>query len=330
MNRLRTPVLIVGGYGYGNVGDEAILGGLLARLGRLHCTVVSRDPAATTRIHGVPCVSLAGAAAALGTHGTLLIGGGGLFGRDMGRLGRLLPMVGELAARGGRQVIISGVGVDADMPPLARWTLRRLLSVTSSISVRDEASATVLAGWGVDARVISDHSTALSPAGSAVARRILASAGVDGTRPVIGLALTDIDPELGAAVLAAAAQVVTAMPEADFCFLPMSRHPSVAAHDDRVLAHGLRSLAPRVRVLSIEDPADALAVFGRFDVVVGMRYHSLLFAEQAATPVVAIPYAEKCRHWLDERGMAPVEPSGPALLRALRGALASARQELVS
>ena len=51
--RLRSPVLVVGAYGYGNVGDEAILSGLLARLGGHAVTVVSRSPTETSALHGV-------------------------------------------------------------------------------------------------------------------------------------------------------------------------------------------------------------------------------------------------------------------------------------
>ena len=57
-DRLADPVLVVGAYGYGNVGDEAVLAGLLAKLGDRSVTVVSRDPESTTRLHGVPSVGL--------------------------------------------------------------------------------------------------------------------------------------------------------------------------------------------------------------------------------------------------------------------------------
>jgi polysaccharide pyruvyl transferase WcaK-like protein len=46
------PLLIVGGYGYRNAGDEAILAGLLEVTGRDGVTVVSRSPAETAASHG--------------------------------------------------------------------------------------------------------------------------------------------------------------------------------------------------------------------------------------------------------------------------------------
>ena len=94
---LPEPILIVGGYGYRNVGDEAILAGLLERLAHRRVTVVSRSPEETSPMHGVRSVSIARALPELFRHRSLIIGGGGLFGRDMGGLGRLLPAFGLLA-----------------------------------------------------------------------------------------------------------------------------------------------------------------------------------------------------------------------------------------
>ena len=51
-------VLVVGAYGVGNTGDEAVLAGLVRKVGvpeRL--TVVSRDPVATSKLHGVRAVN---------------------------------------------------------------------------------------------------------------------------------------------------------------------------------------------------------------------------------------------------------------------------------
>jgi len=52
-----------------------------------------------------------------------------------------------------------------------------------------------------------------------------------------------------------------------------------------------------------------------------MRYHSLLFAERAGIPIVPIAYAEKCRHWLEERGLGDVDASPASVVDALRAAL---------
>jgi polysaccharide pyruvyl transferase WcaK-like protein len=139
---------------------------------------------------------------------------------------------------------------------------------------------------------------------------------------VVGLALTALDPALGARLEPAIEGLVSAMPDVDFCLLPLSRHPYVAAHNDAVFARALQARSPRLRILPpLDDPSRVLAIFDGLSAAVCVRYHSLLFAERAGIPIVALPYAEKCRHWLAERSIEPAEPEAEVLVELLRGRL---------
>ncbi len=320
MTRQRT--LVVGGYGYGNVGDEAILAGLLARLGTDGVTVLSRDPAATASLHGVRAVGPRDALRALRDSTTLLVGGGGLFGRDMGRIGRLLPAVGLAARAVGRRVVIEGVDIDEDLSPTARRLLPPLLRRADRVTVRDQRSAELARGFGVEAIVVPDLSDAMPAATPAAGRRLLQSAGVDLRRPVVGLALAGLRPELWERTRSAVAEAMDALPDVEFCFIPMSRHPSVPTHDDLRAAIELRELQPRLHVVeAVGHPAEVLAANGHFSAVVAMRYHAMLFADRADVPLVPIPYAEKTMRWLADHGRVPVEPSAHAILAALHASL---------
>lgn len=322
---LPEPILVLGGYGYGNVGDEAMLGGLLKLLAGRRVTVVSRRPAETTTMHGVPAVSIGAAAFALLRHRTVLIGGGSLFARDMGRVGRLLPRFGLLARFLGRRVAIVGVGLDASTPESAARLVRRLFSIAMPVVVRDAASAAMLAGWNVPAAIGPDLSAYLEPAAPEVGERLLRASGLDPDRPIVGLCLTAIDARLGEAVATAVAGCVDALPGLQFCFVPMSRHPFVPAHDDVSFARHLQELAPTIRILEgAEDPANLLSVFGRLSVAVCMRYHSLLFAGRSAVPIVPIAYAPKCLVWLDEHGLVSIPPQATAIRERIEAALAAA------
>jgi hypothetical protein len=138
----------------------------------------------------------------------------------------------------------------------------------------------------------------------------------------VGLFLTGVRSELVAPVVGAVLGAVDALPDVDFCLVPMSRHPFVAAHDDGVLARRLLAERPRFRILvPPDDPAEVIGIFEALTAAVCMRYHSLLFAERAGIPVVPFAYAEKCRHWLAERGLDAVEPSTEAIVRGVRGAI---------
>lgn len=315
----RDPMLIVGGYGYENLGDEAILAGLLELHRGRAITVVSRVPARTTALHGVPAIGIGAALAALRRHRTVLIGGGGLFGAGMGRVGRLLPWYGLAALALGRTVLIDGVGFDPSTPLPVRLPLVRLLRGAAVVTVRDETSRTLLKTWGVAAQRAPDRSAAM-PAGSAASgARLLFDAGVDRRRPVVGLCLTAVNDSLAGRVVDAAVDAIDALPEAQFCFLPMSRHPFVAAHDDLRLARRIAARRPQLRIVETRvHPAQMLAAIGQLSAVVGMRYHSLLFAERSGVPYVPVAYAPKVGAWLAERGQVAGAPDGAAWAVALR------------
>jgi polysaccharide pyruvyl transferase WcaK-like protein len=323
MKDVPEPILIVGGYGYRNVGDEAILAGLLRRLHGRRVTVVSRAPADTTALHGVAAISVRDAIGALRRHRSLLIGGGGLFGRDMGRVGRLLPLYGLLAVALGRTVVIDGVGIDDAMPASRQILVRALLRRAASVTVRDSASKRVLDGWGIAGRIEPDRSFDMEPAAAEAGARLLREAGVDLDRPIIGLCLTGLNEDMATDVIAAADELVAALPEVQFCFIPMSAHPAVASHDDRRFGEALQTRHRRLRMLdSGVHPAVVLAAFGHLAGAVCMRYHSVLFAHRMGVPIVAAPYAPKVSAWLDEHGLAAVATNGQAWTDALRGALA--------
>lgn len=326
---LSGPILVVGGYGYRNVGDEAILAGLLAQLDRPDVTVVSRDPRGTASLHDVPSIGIAAAPLALTRHRSLVVGGGGLFGRHMGRLGRLLPAFGSFASTG-RRVVVTGIGLDRNLSPSTQRMVAGLLRRAASVTVRDLESSQIAAAWGVPAAVAPDLSAHMAASPPKVGTRLLREAGVHPGRPVVGLALTDVEPALTDDVLRAAEAAMAQLPGVDFCFIPMSRHPSVRQHDDRGLAERLRARQPRLRMLDAEHPADVLSAYARLSAAVVMRYHGLLFAERGGVPIVPIPYAEKCEHWLAERGIPAVAPTGEALVAALTAALATHTRSVAS
>jgi L-malate glycosyltransferase len=321
---LPDPILVVGGYGYRNVGDEAILASLLRTLHGRRVSVVSRLPAETSAAHGVRAVQIASAVSELARHRSVLIGGGGLFGADMGLTGRFLPAFGLAAAALGRRVALHGIGVDPGLPAVTAVALRQLARRATQIQVRDRRSAALLRAWGVEAAVGPDLSAWLPAASSAVGTAALRGAGLDPRQPIVGLSLTAVNGAVARAAVDAVAETMDAMPEVQFCFIPMSQHPFVADHNDLVLARRLFARQPRLRILEgMLAPATVMAVYSHLSAVVGMRYHSLLFATRAGVPLLPIVYADKCRTWLAEHGQDPVEPAAPALIERLTATIAA-------
>ena len=365
---LPEPILVLGAYGYRNIGDEAILAGLLRQFDPgVKLTVVSRSPAETKALHGVRSVGISSALTELRRHRSLLIGGGGeektlaivarradwwnfnsctveeyahklavlkshcaRVGRDpaeikltyLRALGRLIAPFGLTAAAMGRSIAIVSVGVERDLPMTTIAALRLLGGRATSLTVRDRQSESVLQGWGIESAVTDDLSEAMPSGRRTDARAMLRAAGLETSRPIVGLCLTSVDQGTSRGLEEAVVELADAFPEAQFCFIPMSQHPFVPAHNDLLLGVRLRAASPRIAVLDGQHhPGEVLAIFSLLAAAVCMRYHSLLFAARAGIPIVAIPYAEKCRTWLDEHGIAPTAPRGPQLVSALGVAL---------
>ena len=320
---LPTPILVLGGQGYDNAGDEAMLDGLLRILGRDMVSVVSRRPEHTASLHKVRTVGPAGLPLALLRHRTLLIGGGALFGRDMGILGRLLPFVGLVALAVGRTVALAGIGVDDETPRVMRPFLALLGRRARLVQVRDRASVAFLAGLGVASSFAPDFSEFVEPASPETGWAVLEAAGVPVGQPVVGLALTAVEPILAAKVEAAMGQWLAAYPGASFVLIPTSRHPFVKSHDDLVFARRLQAANKRLFVVPGPlAPATMLALMGRFDAVVAMRYHALHFARRAGVPVVPLAYAPKCLAWCADEGVPPA--SVDSIVARLEVALSAA------
>jgi len=319
-------VLVLGGYGVRNVGDEAILSGLMNELPDCRLRVVSRAPRETSDMHRVNAISPLLAPASLLNSDVLIVGGGGIFSGHMGTLGQLIPLFSRLALARGARVCFDAIGV---YPSAPRWIVRSIAALApklASITVRDAASARHLRSWGVEAPVVPDLSQAMPSAPSKRGRELLHTLGLKPRRPRVALSLTATEPSPAEALLRSVPRAMDALPEVQFAFVPMSHHPTVPRHNDLQFGQRLRSMAPRLAVL--EDwlhPAEILALLGQFPVVVCMRYHSLLFAARAGAEIVAIPYAEKCSSWLEEQGLDPVGTDEASLIERIRQALSDSR-----
>src|SRR5262245_36030058 len=208
---MRRTVVLAGYYGFGNTGDEAILASILAGLRRrvpgTVFVVVSGDPEATKRQHGVDAVfwkDVPAISASIGRSDVVLVGGGGLFqdywGLDTKTL--LTPRHGEIAFYAGTVVLAAlarkpallyGLGFGPLASPEARRYARAVAEAAVHISVRDEASRDLLRAAGVpEARITvsADPAFALEPAENAPdLAELCRAAGVEPRRPILGVAL---------------------------------------------------------------------------------------------------------------------------------------------
>lgn len=309
-------ILLSGYYGFNNIGDEAVLGGILAglraELPAVEPVVLSADPAGTQQLHGVravPRMQLAAIRAALREADLFASGGGSLL-QDVTSARSPLYYLGVLwlAQRAGIPTMALAQGMGPLNRGMNRLLARILLNRTRAITVRDAGSAEFLQQLGVSRppiEVTADPSFLLEPEKS---ERLETwwEAHIPADRPVIGIALrpwsTQQTDTFGA--IADALAIFAQQTGALLLFLPMQ-----FATDSPVAEDVAHRLPAESQVLHTElSPREMLAAVGRCDLLVAMRLHALIFSAQRGVPAVGLAYDPKVRDFAPAAGLPPALP----------------------
>jgi len=325
MTRSRTErVLLIGNYGNGNIGDDAILTRVAPRfLGDGELTVLSRRPeqirALVPGARLVPMVS-AQAVAAFASSDTVVIGGGGMFGRGLPPMVMLLPFVLLVAQALGKEVELRSLGAYPDMPTAVAWALRRVARRARHVSARDEVSVRTLGGREI-VTLVRDPAWDLEPASDGDVDRALAAVGVDldSDAPLIGVSLKPgAGEESDRHCLAAMAKGLDRWSQQGagrilyLCFSDKGDYQLGAALTDADLGRALQtsmSEGPSVRIVEYGLAPDVmLGIVRRCSAVVALRLHAQIFAQVVDRPLYGLSFEPKCDEFLTSVGILPVRP----------------------
>jgi polysaccharide pyruvyl transferase WcaK-like protein len=202
--------------------------------------------------------------------------------------------------------MIYAIGAGPLGDPQVQQTVCEALNNAAVVTVRDRGSRQLLEEIGVSKPIEITADPALllkdEPLPSGATQR----EGLNGERKLIGMSVREpgkAAPDLSEAayheLLANAADFMVDRFDAEVLLIPMERQVLDIQHSHAVIAHMLR--APRAAVLKGKyTSGQLLSLLGRFDFVVGMRLHFLIFAALAKVPFVALPYASKVHGFLEE------------------------------
>jgi polysaccharide pyruvyl transferase CsaB len=347
---LSQKVLIIGYFGSGNAGDEAILGsmldGLRASRPDLSFVVPGEDPESIARRFGVQSFrrsDFADLLRAVDTCDAVLVGGGGLL-HDIWDPQPETFLTADhwgltyycgipwLAAELGKPVMLFAVGAGPLLFAEGRDLVRRLAESASVVTVRDDASARLLAeltaGTGAAPLPTADPVWTLPPPAESRRRALIAELGLEGTR-WLGLALRNWDvgvsQEHWESEVLAAAEAFARAHSLGILFLPFQTAPT-PLQDDAGLARRLAGKASSgtIRIAEGRTAEDLAAIISACDIVCGMRFHAVLLACAAGVPAVAIEYDPKVANL-----SAMIQPPLPsvAIDRMGRGNLLAALEE---
>ncbi|WP_433343831.1 polysaccharide pyruvyl transferase family protein [Micromonospora sp. CA-111912] len=303
-DRTALTIGVLGSYGGRNLGDEAILTGLLADLRshepRARIIVFSRNPDHTARAHpdveAVPWegVSRVDSAQVLAELDLLILGGGGiLYDREARRYLRVV----RVAQERGLPLLTYAVGVGPLSDGVDTGMVRETLAGATEVTVRDQESRMVLEEAGLinPITVTADPAFLLTP--EEFPERFLREEGVPAGRRLVGLSVREpgraaerLDVDGYHRLIAQIADFLIHRIDAYVLFVPMER-------DDIRHSHGVMShmtAAERGRILHGDySPRQVLGLMRHFDLAVGMRLHFLIFAAMVGTPFLPLPYAGK-------------------------------------
>lgn len=307
---------VSGSYGGLNLGDEAILEGILRELRAsvpVEVTVFSRNPEDTLKRHGVDHairvreMSREQIRPEVARLDLFILGGGGiLFDAEVGIYLREVL----LAHEAGVPVLVYAISAGPLDRPESRAAVKDALDRAAVVSVRERLSQHLLESIGVrqEIHVTADPALLLEPqpvpAGAlereGIERRGQWLIGVSVREP--GVAAPDLDADQYHALLANAVDYLVERFDADLVLVPMESRMQDLQHSHAVLSK--MANPHRARVLKgTYTSGEMLAFMKHFDFAVGMRLHFLIFAALQRVPFVALPYGGKVEGFLEDLEM---------------------------
>ena len=318
-------ILIIGNYGAGNLGDDAILGGILCDLKAVgftgHIRVMHGGFKSSRDIYkGLELVPFVPSGLrsrfntlrsktfkAIQNSDLIIFGGGGLFTDSESRRAPYICAVQAKALRRLKKPYICyGQSLGPLKTFLGRYWAKKTFKHAKAIHVRDQASAELLAGWGLKAAA--------------------------GTDPAFSWLLMQRRPVPRKPVLMVSLRLWPTFEEKTW--EPLIKEINVFAKRKKLkpilMAMDLRNLkeiqALKNTRMELFEPQSALEAFEGFEkstLAVTMRLHACIFALAGQTPFIGLSYSQKVSALLQklkpESGVKILtEISGVSLREALK------------
>ncbi len=351
--RVTDPFVVLhGGYGKNNLGDDAILHVLRtrvrARFPRASIHVVCHGPDRVMARYGDVTssrfASVATLRAIIRSH-LYIIGGGGIVNvintYSGNRVFRLLDPKGKfqfiatlLAGAAGAKTVYYAIGAESFPDTVVRWLTHKALDRADFVSVRDPLTMSNLRAIGVGRDIVQvlDPALSLEPAPADSAHVLLESLGLlprsRRARPLVGIDFRWVgDPAVdNDQTLEEAAKLAKWLDAhgCDVLFLPVSQHPSKWLEDDLDFGRKLRGKLRSPSWFSLLGmyplPSTFMALLGECDALVLSRLHAVILGTRMGVPILTVSYDDKVAEFVKLSGQTArmVELHGFTLARVER------------
>ncbi len=315
-------IMISGYYGFGNCGDEAILMAMIQQLSDIvseeGITVLSQNPKKTRLLYGVDSISRLNPFLIcwkMKKSGIFISGGGGLLQDTTGRglsIAYYLRFI-LLARLFSIPCIIYGQGIGPIRRQINRKLIRFSLSRANLIIVRDRQSQMLLDEIGISKELVSvfaDPSFLIK--GEKLPDNIYKKFQIEESQPevlhdnmVIGVVLRnckEIEQDYNKKIiqLAKIADHLITKYKARLIFLPFQLDNDLALIND--IIKNMENTSVHCLDQEIK-PAQMLMLFSKLSLIIGMRFHAILFATMNGNPFIAIDYDPKVKNYVSALGL---------------------------
>ena len=301
-------ILISGYYGFKNSGDDALLKAIIADLKQYkespNIVVLSANPKETKQVYRVKAINRLNIFSIMKhmKNAEMLISGGGTLIQDRTSTKSLwyyLAVI-SLALRKKLKVMLYSNGIG----PLEKKSnikkTRKILSRVHLITLRDERSLGELNNIGVkndNIIVTADPALELKREDSARGRRILTELGAPEGRKLLGVSIRrwkSTNPEFEDNI----AWVCDYAYETygfHTVLLPMQASRDLASLQNvkRIMKHDATIVDRRV------DVSEMMSIMNCFDICIGMRLHTLIYAVVNAVPLIGLVYDPKISSFME-------------------------------
>ena len=290
---------ISGYYGYGNLGDDAILLSISRQLSDpehpVRLTVLSRHPEETESQYGLKAVhrfSPFGVYRALRKSDVLISGGGSLL-QDKTSTRSLLYYLSviRIAKHLHKPVFLYANGIGPVNREANRQKVKECLQICDAITLRDSDSLKEVQRLGVnrqDILVTGDPAFILK--GIPSDRSLLTQAGVPADGRLVGISVRNIPgTDHFTGQFARLCDRLIKEQGKTIVFLIMQES------EDEAISQQIQQLMTEqsYMIKTPGDPAAMLSVIGQMDTVISMRLHTIIFAANMGVPTVGCIYDPK-------------------------------------
>lgn len=329
-------IALSGYYGFDNAGDEALLSAICLTIKKIEpkagFVVFSGAPEKTRRIHRLPAINRMNpfkVLRELWTSDLLISGGGSLLQDVTGPLS--LPYyiaVIALAKLLNRPVIFYAQGIGPINRRFSKLLMRLVANRVDFITLRDADSLRLLKDMGVNSppiKITADPVFTLDASfvDTQKAQVLLQQYGIKEEK-IFGVSVREWAPLDGYQETLARVLDYMAKRGYQIVFIPLN-YPNDLAESRRVAQiMEEKSFVIDKNLTSVE----YLALISKFDVLIGMRLHSLIFAANRGIPFAGISYDPKIDAFLKSFNLTPISGDHEYICREIEKLLEN--QQLIA